>query len=74
MTVHIEESVRIAFEYNLTGSVMALIEAFGARIETADYGEKTVLCVRIRRSKIETFYRELKNRTAGRADITCEED
>jgi uncharacterized YigZ family protein len=66
-------SIRIRFDYNLTGSVMGLIARYDAAVERTVYGAESEMVLRVRQSKTEDFVRELVNATSGRARVLGEE-
>ena len=66
-------SLRIMFDYDLTGAVMGLIARYDATVERTVYGAESEIVLRVRQSKTEDFERELLNTTGGRVRVFREE-
>lgn len=69
----VTETVRIVFDYGLTGSVMKAAERNQCKVENMQYGRKTELTLRVEKSKSDTFIRELNDQTAGKAEVISRE-
>ncbi len=63
---YLSTTVKLEFDYNLTGAVMRVIEAFEAKILFVTYGQKTELSVSLRNSLLKSFEQKLTAATAGK--------
>lgn len=69
---YVHEDIRIAYPYDFTGVVMHLVERFEGQIDASEYTEETEQTIRLRRSRVEAFTRELVEASAGRVRILTE--
>jgi uncharacterized YigZ family protein len=67
---HLTSDLRVTFEYGLTGTVMAQVSGVHGEIVRSDYGNGTILDIRVRRSLVDTLSRRILDTTSGR--VRCE--
>ncbi|HHS13141.1 MAG TPA: YigZ family protein [bacterium] len=69
----VTETVRVAFDYGLTGSVMKTAERNRCTVKNMQYGQKTELTLEVEKTKSDAFIRELIDQTAGKAKVISRE-
>ena len=67
------DTIRVALDYDLTGIVMHAISTFEARVLDTQYGERTEMCVSVRRSRKDAFLKAILDRTSGKAVVLTKE-
>lgn len=60
------DSVRIVFPYNLTGTVMTLVERLECTVQNTQYEDDVTMDLAVRRSHTESLSKQLKDATAGK--------
>ncbi|MCK5148197.1 YigZ family protein [bacterium] len=70
---YIYDTVRIAYDYDLTGVIMHLIDKHAGSITLSEYSEKTIQDVSLRLSRMSDFKRQLVDATAGKVAIIVKE-
>ena len=69
-TVVVTRRIAIELPYECTGPVEGILVARGLKTVTAEYGALVRIVVDVPERDVETFSRELLDRTAGRASIS----
>lgn len=67
---YMTERVRIVFDYEWTGKVMALIKKHDCKIERGNFQVQTEMDVLVRKSRTGFFKQDLMNVTSGKIIIT----
>ena len=70
---YLTHTVRIAFEYDLTGVIMGLVSEYECKIESTHYKTDTDMTLIVRLSLLERFRQALIDATAGKVKILGEE-
>ncbi len=68
-TVTVTRALRIVFAYELSGAVQGVLAAWSLVPEASDYGEAVGITVRVPAGRAGAFVREIRDRTAGRAEV-----
>lgn len=70
---YVTGTIRIVFEYDLTGVVMTLVSDYDCKIESTHYKTDTEMTLSVRLSLLERFRQALIDATAGKVKILGEE-
>ena len=63
------EDVAILFDYELTGKVMPFISRNNYQIKKIQYSDQTTIHLKLRKSVLSAFGREIADLTAGQVQI-----
>ncbi|MBR4173586.1 MAG: YigZ family protein, partial [Clostridia bacterium] len=69
ITKELCDSYKIGVEYTLSGKVQYLISSKGYFQESAEYGERVVFTVLVKKSESKNFERDILETCAGRAEM-----